>query len=165
MNTNNQYFADQVLTASPQRLQLMLIEAALRAARRGEELIASGSPVAASAELAQAEAIMSDLIGSLRRDLAPELVAQVAVVYGFILKSITETHLSDDLAPLRAAIRVLEIENETWRLVCSRSSSTDAETPASSNPPAPHSNYSAPAPQAAFDSLSSGYTGGFTFEA
>ena len=63
MNTNNQYFADQVLTASPQRLQLMLIEAALRAARRGEELIASGSPVAASAELAQAEAIMSDLIG------------------------------------------------------------------------------------------------------
>lgn len=164
MNTNNQYFADQVLTASPQRLQLMLIEAALRAARRGEELIASGSPVAASAELAQAEAIMSDLIGSLRRDLAPELVAQVAVVYGFILKSITETHLSDDLAPLRAAIRVLEIENETWRLVCARPS-TEAESKASSNPPAPHSNYSAPVPQAAFDSLSSGYTGGFTFEA
>ena len=120
MNTNNRYFADQVLTASPQRLQLMLIEATLRAARRGEELIASGSPVAASAELAQAEAIMSDLIGSLRKELAPELVAQVAVVYGFILKSITETHLTDDLAPLRAAIRVLEIENETWRLACSR---------------------------------------------
>lgn len=164
MNTNNQYFADQVLTASPQRLQLMLIEAALRAARHGEELIASGSPVAASAELAQAEAIMSDLIGSLRKDLAPELVAQVAVVYGFILKSITETHLTDDLVPLRAAIRVLEIENETWRLVCSRPS-TEAESSASSNPPAPHSNYSAPAPQAAFDSLSSGYSGGFTFEA
>ncbi len=164
MNTNNRYFADQVLTASPQRLQLMLIEATLRAARRGEELIASGSPVAASAELAQAEAIMSDLIGSLRKELAPELVAQVAVVYGFILKSITETHLTDDLAPLRAAIRVLEIENETWRLVCSRSS-TESETPASSNPPAPHSNYSAPAPQAAFDSLSSDYSGGFTFEA
>ena len=164
MNTNNRYFADQVLTASPQRLQLMLIEATLRAARRGEELIASGSPVAASAELAQAEAIMSDLIGSLRKELAPELVAQVAVVYGFILKSITETHLTDDLAPLRAAIRVLEIENETWRLVCSRSS-TESETPASSNPPAPHSNYSAPAPQAAFDSLASDYSGGFTFEA
>ena len=164
MNTNNRYFADQVLTASPQRLQLMLIEATLRAARRGEELIASGSPVAASAELAQAEAIMSDLIGSLRKELAPELVAQVAVVYGFILKSITETHLTDDLAPLRAAIRVLEIENETWRLVCSRSS-TESETPASSNPPAPHSNYSAPAPQAAFDSLSTDYSGGFTFEA
>ena len=163
MNTNNQYFADQVLTASPQRLQLMLLEATLRAARRGEELIATGSPVAASAELAHAEAIMSDLIGSLRKELAPSLVAQVAAVYGFILKSITETHLTDDLAPLRAAIRVLEFENETWRLVCSRTS-TESEAPATSNPPAPHSNYSAPVPQAAFDSVSD-YSGGFTFEA
>lgn len=163
MNTNNQYFADQVLTASPQRLQLMLLEATLRAARRGEELIAAGSPVAASAELAHAEAIMSDLIGSLRKELAPELVAQVAAVYGFILKSITETHLTDDLAPLRAAIRVLEFENETWRLVCSRTSS-ESETSAASIPPAPHAKQSMPVPQAAFDGLS-GYAGGFSFEA
>lgn len=172
MNNVNEYLANQVLTASPERLQLMLLEAVMKAARRADELLTAGSSVAAGAELAHAEAIMSNLLGTLRKDLAPALVAQVAAVYGFILQSLTETHLSDDPQPLRAAMRVLEVELETWRLVCQRTATaapTDSlrldslrADEAESSTPRPSQPRNIP--QAAFDNYAAP-SGGFSFEA
>lgn len=171
MNNVNEYLTNQVLTASPERLQLMLLEAVMNAGRRAEELLAEGTPVAASVELARGEAIMADLVGSLRKDLAPALVAQVAAVYGFILQSLTETHLTDDPQPLRSALRVLAVEIETWRLVCRRTSaaSTDDVRSETTRTDAAETNAPAPSqpralPQAAFDGYSAS-AGGFSFEA
>ncbi|MBL9091870.1 MAG: flagellar protein FliS [Planctomycetaceae bacterium] len=156
ISSPNAYFADQVMTASPERLQLMLLEAALRSARKAEEFLAAGTPVPASAELANAEAIMTELVSSLRKELAPTLVAQVSAVYGFVLQSLCDAHLTDDVAKVRDAVRVLEVETETWRLVCGRNASAAAtEPPAPRSTPAPHISFDAGLPT----------SGGFVFEA
>jgi hypothetical protein len=52
--------------------------------------------------------------------VAPELVANVAAVYNFVFRSLIEAGLKRDAGKLENAVRVLEIERETWRQVCER---------------------------------------------
>jgi len=149
MTAGNSYFENQVHTASPQKLHWMLVDAALRDARRAEEFLAKGSPVQASADLAHAEAIVAEILCAMRRDLAPELVDKCQAIYGFVLRSLTDAHLKDDLHALRGAIKVLEVEHETWRMA--------VESAAAKTRPA------TPAPHIHFDSAP--IEGGFSFEA
>ncbi|MCE9606657.1 MAG: flagellar protein FliS [Planctomycetia bacterium] len=145
----NTYFENQVQTASPQKLHWMLVDAALRDARRAEESLLKNSPIQASADLAHAEAIIAEILCAMRRDLAPELVDKCQAIYGFILRSLSDAHLKDDLGALQGAIRVLAVEHETWRMA--------VENAAAKKPS------SAPAPHLAFDS--SAVSSGFSFEA
>lgn len=149
MTAGNSYFENQVQTASPQKLHWMLVDAALRDARRAEELFLKNSPIQASSDLAHAEAIIAEILCAMRRDLNPELVDKCQAIYGFILRSLTDAHLKDDLDALRGAIKVLEVEHETWRLA--------VESAAAKKPAA------APAPHIQFDSAP--VSGGFSFEA
>jgi len=141
----NAYFENQIHTASPQKLHWMLVDAALRDARRAEELFVKNSPIQAGTELAHAEAIVAEILCAMRRDLAPELVDKCQAIYGFILRSLSDAHLKDDLAALRGAIKVLEVEEETWRMA--------VENAAAKKP-------SAPAPHISFDSAPTGFSSG-----
>ena len=150
----NSYFENQVLTASPERLQFLLLDAALTSVRKAEEYLMAQAPLMAGPELARAEAILTEILGSFRKDLAPDLVEQATAVYRFMLLALTDAHLTDDLRRLREALRVLETERETWRLAAERSA-----------PPHP----TTPGPHVSFDSnpggLMTGYDGGFALEA
>jgi flagellar protein FliS len=145
----NAYFENQVLTASPERLQFMLLDAALRAARKAEELLMAEAPVQAGIELAYAESILADMLGSMRIDMAPELVEKAGSIYVYMLKQLCDAHLTDDLRALRNALRVLEVEHETWRLASQKSAGEH-------RPPAPH---------VSFDGGPAAYQGGLTLEA
>jgi len=150
----NSYFEAQVLTASPERLQFLLLDAALVSVRKAEEYLMAQAPILAGPELARAESILTEILGSFRKDLAPELVEQSAAVYKFMLLALADAHLTDDLRRLRESLRVLETEHETWRLASERNA---------------RHRPSAPSPHVSFDSasggLSTGYEGGFALEA
>jgi flagellar protein FliS len=146
----NTYFENQVLTASPERLQFMLLDAALKAARKAEDLLVAQAPVQAGVELATAETILADMLGSMRKELAPDLVEIAGAVYIYMLKQLCDAHLTDDLRALRNAIRVLEVEHETWRLASHRAVATD---------------HGMPAPHLSFDGAPAAYQGGLTLEA
>lgn len=152
MNPNSAggvYYENRILTASPQRLQFLLLDAALTSARKAEEFLMAQSPLHAGTELARAETILTEIVGSFRRDLAPELVDRASAVYVFTLQALTDAHLTDDLRRLRDGLRVLEVEHETWRLAAEQTA---------------EKRQSAPAPHMSFDSSAS-LQGGFTLEA
>jgi len=146
----NAYFQNQVLTASPERLQFMLLDAALKAARKAEELLTAEAPVQAGIELAMAESILADMLGSMRMELDPQLVARSGSVYIYMLRQLCDAHLTDDLQALRNAIRVLEVEHETWRLASQKQVAAEHRTPA---------------PHVSFDGGPAAYQGGLTLEA
>ena len=112
------YLETQVLTATPQRLRLMLIEGALRFGRQAiecwEEQDSHGQRCAA---LACCNDILAELHGTIRADdLA---VAQhVKAIYQFLLVQLARVSNQDDPKMLREVIEVLEIERETWRQLC-----------------------------------------------
>lgn len=141
----DQYLLTQLSTASPQRLHLLLIEAALRFARRARDEHAAGHTGEASEALSRAQQIVAELLGGLRKEIAPELVARVAPLYGFVFRQLTEYHLGWDAGKLAAAERVLEEERQTWTEVCAvlgdaapmAAPTTHAAQPPRT-PPAPH---------------------------
>lgn len=151
-DSSRTYFEERVLTASPERLQLILIEAALSASRKAEQLLVADRPMQANVELAQAEAVLAEIVSGFKRDVAPELVERTAAVYAFVIRRLTDAHLSGEVQPIRDAVRVLEVEHETWRQVCDQS-------PTAGTIPAPHR---APMPHVAFDSDYA--SGGFSAE-
>ena len=115
--THEAYLETQVLTATPQRLRLMLIEAALRSARAAhsawrENLLEPGDQA-----LARLREILCELIGGIRPGESPT-ADRVLGIYLFLFTSLTTAQHARDLHRLGGIIRVLEEEQETWREIC-----------------------------------------------
>jgi flagellar biosynthetic protein FliS len=153
-DSSRTYFEERVLTAPPERLQFMLIEAALGAARRAEKHLVADRALQANVELAQAEAILADILGGFKKEEAPQLVERTAAVYAFVIRRLTDAHLSGEVQPVRDAVRVLEVEYETWRQVCEGATgvvdAAPAAVPAPHRPPVAHFTYDAALPSEGF---------------
>lgn len=115
-NGPDAYLKTKVMTAKPAELRLMLIDGAIRfteQARRGYEqkdyeMSYNGT--------SRAQAIMLELIASLRHDLAPDLCKNVAAVYTFLYTSLIKASSTRDLSLVDDVLRILRYERETWVL-------------------------------------------------
>ena len=111
------YLVAEVMTATPQKLQLMLLEAAIRSAELrggiGGRATRSGRACASSAQ-----EIVGEMVSSLDYEADTDFVRNVAEVYLFIFRSLSEANSRRDEQRLDDALRVLHVERETWRQVC-----------------------------------------------
>jgi len=114
------YLATEVMTATPQKLQLMLIEAAIRSAQMARQKWHDEKDDEACESLIHAQQVVGEMLASLNREVAPELVEKVAAVYIFVFRSLMEANQQRSEEKLDDALRVLEIERETWRQVCEK---------------------------------------------
>jgi flagellar biosynthetic protein FliS len=122
------YYQTQVLTAPAHKLHLMLLEGALRHGRRAEALLGQGHHAAADEALARSQEIVAELIAGLKPGVAPSIVRKVAGIYIFANRSLALAQFRRDAGALREAIRVLEMECETWRQVCQQIDGAPAAT-------------------------------------
>jgi len=113
------YLESQVLTATPQKLRLMLIEAAIGAARQALNCWQEKHDAQANIALIRCREIISELLAAVKPDDS-DLTRNVAGIYLFLFKTLAEAQLHRDATKVNEAIRVLEIERETWRDVCER---------------------------------------------
>ncbi len=112
-----QYLESQILTATPQKLRLLLIEGAIRYARQTLELWEQGQYEPAIETLIRCRSIVGELLSGVRIDES-DLTRKVAGVYLFLFRCLTEAHMKRDRQRVQDTINVLEVERETWRLVC-----------------------------------------------
>ncbi|NQU25536.1 MAG: flagellar export chaperone FliS [Candidatus Nealsonbacteria bacterium] len=127
------YLTTEVMTATPQKLQLMMIEGAIRSAEQARANWTAGDDEGACESLIRAQEIVGELMAALNHEIAPELTGKVASVYMFVFRSLVEANYQHDEKRLDDAVRILEEERQTWRQVCETigsQSSTD-------DPPAP----------------------------
>jgi len=92
-------------TASPERLMVLLFQAALRAMRRGIAALEGGDARTANAELSRALEIVVELHASLDTSKAPELCARLGEVYRFVCLRLGEGNVRRDPALARDAER------------------------------------------------------------
>lgn len=145
-SVQQRYFEDDVLNATPQRLRLMLIEGAIRFAKRSVALWTTEHEAAISS-LGRCRNIIIELIASIRGDRDSceyivdhfvrdarlddaqrttdidnlEQIARNALsVYLIIFRQLDEAQLEGDSAKVSAAIEILEIERETAAIVCEK---------------------------------------------
>ena len=132
---HSSYLESKVLTAPPQRLQLMLIEGAIRFGRQAEEALRAGNRVAASASLLRTIDIVGELLAAARANKS-DLNKKVTDLYWFLFRRITEAKINFDAAALAESLKLLEFERETWQLLCDKLSSENQGGPAAPHQPA-----------------------------
>ncbi len=111
------YLEAAVQTATPQKLQLMLIEGAIRFATEAKENWCE--PV--SYELLEAtrrcQSIIAELYGGIRQE-SSEVAKKTADLYLFLYREIVDVLAEHDPKKLDGVLEILEIERETWRQLC-----------------------------------------------
>lgn len=112
------YLETEVMTASPQKLQYMLIDAAVRNLQRAKHLWSESQNDEACEAVIRAQAIITQILSGLNRDVDANLTRKVASVYMFVFRALNEVQLKREEAKIDECIRVLEVERETWRLLC-----------------------------------------------
>jgi flagellar protein FliS len=117
-SATDRYLQTEVLTASPQKLQLMLLDAAIRSAERAGRHLDAGKVDEAHDALVHAQQVVTGLLGGLNRDAHRSLAGKMAAVYVFVFRSLVDADIGRDRKRLDDALRILRIERETWRRVC-----------------------------------------------
>jgi flagellar secretion chaperone FliS len=162
------YLATQVLTAPPQKLHLMLIEAAIRLIERARQHWQAGQTEQGFEAVLRAEEILGELLAGIDRRVESDVTKKTAGLYIYIFRTLMEANAHHNESKLADALKVLEIQRETWRQVCEQLAA--AERPARASVDA--ATFHQPAPVAppvhslmSDVPLTGQYAGGFSVDA
>jgi flagellar protein FliS len=114
-STANLYLEQEVLTASPAKLRWLLLQKSVNLCEVIAELWRSGEFATADQWSLRLREFLTELLGGVQG--TDSVAAQVADLYVFMIKELTQAEQSRDRARLANLRELLEIETETWRLV------------------------------------------------
>ncbi len=114
---SKEYLKGAVMTASPEQLQLMLLDGAIRFTLRGREALEKGDTEAAFNGFERAQRIVLELNNGLRREVNPELVDRMAALYDFIFRRMIDANVHRETQAADDALRILRHQRETWALL------------------------------------------------
>ncbi len=105
MNPTLRYARAQNETASPERLMVLLFEAALRQMRAGATALEAGRPADANSALTRATDIVAHLDATFDAARHPELAQNMGLVYRFVCQRLLSGRLTNDPGLVREAER------------------------------------------------------------
>lgn len=113
----NPYLRDAVLTATPEQLQLMLYDGAIRFALQGRDAITNKDHETAYLRLTRAQNIVMEMLNGLNYEVNAELCQRMAAIYNFIYRKLVDACVHRRSEDVDDAVRVLRMERETWQLL------------------------------------------------
>ena len=116
-SASHTYAEMQILTATPQKLRLMLIEGAIRYARQSAACLDQQRFEAAFDANVRCRDILFALLSGVQKSGA-DLNREIASLYIYLYRTVIEASRYRDKSRLENIIRVLEVERETWRQLC-----------------------------------------------
>lgn len=125
--TANPYLRESVLTATPEQLQLMLYDGAIRFTAQGREAIAGKNYEQSYEKLTRAQNILVEMLNGLNYEVNRALCERVASVYHFIYRKLVEGNVHRDVSAIDDALRVLRVERETWQILVDKVNRTREE--------------------------------------
>lgn len=153
------------MTASQPQLQVMLLDGAIQAARRAQQLCREADQwTQAESQLAKAADIVAALVQGAAAGKA-QVSKQLEEEYAFLFRELASARINRDLAKVDAALGLLEYERETWKMAAEKvvdeaDASTARGEPRRSEPRSDPPN-STPTAAPEWDAS----TGGFSIEA
>ena len=130
----NEYLRNAIMTATPEQLQLMLYDGAIRFARQGTEGIRRKNWEEAFNGLNRAQKIILEMMNALNYDVDRQLCTRMAGIYSFIYRKLVEAGVERSPAIAEEAIGLLEYQRETWVMLLDklRQERSEQASPASS---------------------------------
>jgi len=119
-NPCNTYLRDAVMTATPEQLQLMLYDGAIRFARQARDALQRRDYETSCERLTRAQHIILEMLSGLNYDVNRELCERVASLYNFLYRKLVDACVEHSTAHVDDALKVLRLERETWQLLVDR---------------------------------------------
>lgn len=111
------YLENKILTASPEQLQLMLYEGAIRFTNVARMGLEEKDLTKANDAFERVDAILDELRAGLRPEVEPDLCDKFAALYNFCSRQLQEANFHHRVEPLDNALRILQHLRETWILM------------------------------------------------
>ena len=112
-NPQEAYRRQNILTASPAELIIMLYDGLLKDVRLAIRAIGKNNAEATHRHLMKAQAIVAELINCL--DLSFSIAADLMNLYDFLLHTLAEANAAKDAAMLEPLLEIIETLRDTWR--------------------------------------------------
>lgn len=129
-NGAQSYLRTRVLTATPEQLQMMLFDGAIRFAEQARPALLAKDWEASYLALSRAQKIITELTGSLKHDTAPDLCGRLASLYNFVYRKLVDASVSHNIDSLDEALKILRYQRETWALLLDQLARQKAATAA-----------------------------------
>jgi flagellar protein FliS len=112
-----QYLRTKVLTATPEQLQLMLYDGALRFGEQAKAALQARKYEDSHNLISRVQKILTELTCSLKHDVAPDLCAKLAALYNFAYRRLIDANVRHDMPALEEAMNVLRFQRDTWAML------------------------------------------------
>jgi flagellar protein FliS len=132
------YLRTRVLTATPEQLQMMLFDGAIRYGEQARLAIESKNWENSHNLITRMQKIVVELNGNLKHDIFPELCGKLASLYNYAYRNLIEANVKHRMEPLEEALKILRYQRETWTMLLDQLAKKNAEAGANSlDMPAP----------------------------
>ena len=108
------YLATQVLTASPYRLHLMVLDGAIQFASQAEAALLEQDLETAHLAFGRCRDFVIELLGGLDESRDPELAGRMKDLFLFAYVNLVEGERDRDVKKVQDALAVLRTHHETW---------------------------------------------------
>lgn len=124
--TANPYLRNQVLSARPEQLRLMLFDGAIRFLHTGRKGLEEKNFDVSYTYISKAQKIVLELSNSLNRDVMPDVTEKLSALYTYIYRLLIDASTTREVAPLNEAIKLLQYERETWAMLIEKAANPSA---------------------------------------
>jgi len=114
------YIEREVATATPQKIQLLLIEAAIKNIHRVKNHWVNNDTEGAFQALTRIQDIVAEILCSLDMKSSPEIAQSLAAIYVFIFRKIVAVRGPEDMAELDESLKILMVERQSWKEICEK---------------------------------------------
>ncbi len=112
-----QYLRTRVLTANPEQLQMMLFDGAIRFGEQARAALQINNFEISFQMISRMQKIISELTGSLKHDLAPELCDKLTALYNYAYRKLIEANTAHKIESLDEALDIIKYQRKTWAML------------------------------------------------
>jgi len=144
MNPYVKYQENQILSATPEQILLMLFDGAVRFTRQAINALEEGNLTRFYHGISKSMAIITEFSSSLDHTVGGELAEELDALYNFMVRELLQANLHKDIEKLRVVEKLLVDLRGTWGEAIEVNKRE--QTPVSrllSIPPAPYNNANA----------------------
>lgn len=112
-----QYLRTKILTATPEQLQLMLYDGAIRFGEQARIALQQSNFEQSYNLISRVQKIITEMSCTLKHEVSPDLCGKLAALYNFAYKKLIEANIEHRIESLDEALDVLRYQRETWAML------------------------------------------------
>ena len=112
-----QYLRTRVMTATPEQLQMMLYDGAIRFSEQARAALEARDYERSYNMISRVQKIITEMSCTLKRDVSPELCDRLTALYSYVYKRLVEASVGHELAAIDEALGLLRYQRETWAML------------------------------------------------